>query len=232
MGSVVKWGYSAIMKVNIMNIFVLSKKPEVAARMLCDEHIVKMRVESTQMLSTCHHEFSSWRPYMCKPSHVNHPCNKWLRESASNYMWLVAHTFEMCREHKRRWNHGVDYLSVSEDRLLKGLMHPPKGLRDFGLTPHPAAIHKPETNYKLWTWAEAYRRGDISIVEAYREFYIQDKSNFACYTAVTVPRWYHLGLSEYGISNRLRVRQHCKQPVPVTSPDSFNYVAYGEYYGV
>ena len=37
-----------------MNIFVLDRNPVVAAQMQCDKHIVKMIVESGQMLSTAH----------------------------------------------------------------------------------------------------------------------------------------------------------------------------------
>jgi histidyl-tRNA synthetase len=35
-----------------MNIFVLDEDPAKAARMLCDAHVVKMIVESAQLLST------------------------------------------------------------------------------------------------------------------------------------------------------------------------------------
>lgn len=38
-----------------MNIFVLDEQPEIAAQMMCDKHVVKMIVESCQLLSTAHH---------------------------------------------------------------------------------------------------------------------------------------------------------------------------------
>ena len=37
-----------------MNIFYLDKNPKVAAQMMCDKHVVKMILESAQMLSTAH----------------------------------------------------------------------------------------------------------------------------------------------------------------------------------
>ena len=37
-----------------MNIFVLDMNPVTAAQMQCDKHVVKMIVESAQMLSTAH----------------------------------------------------------------------------------------------------------------------------------------------------------------------------------
>ena len=37
-----------------MNIFILDTDPIVAAQWQCDKHVVKMIVESAQMLSTAH----------------------------------------------------------------------------------------------------------------------------------------------------------------------------------
>ena len=37
-----------------MNIFVLDKNPIKAAQQHCDKHVVKMILESAQMLSTAH----------------------------------------------------------------------------------------------------------------------------------------------------------------------------------
>ena len=37
-----------------MNIFVLDRNPKTAAQLQCDKHVVKMIVESAQMLSTAH----------------------------------------------------------------------------------------------------------------------------------------------------------------------------------
>jgi len=37
-----------------MNIFILDKDPVLAAQLQCDKHVVKMIVESAQMLSTAH----------------------------------------------------------------------------------------------------------------------------------------------------------------------------------
>ena len=37
-----------------MNIFYLDRDPKIAAQMMCDKHVVKMILESAQMLSTSH----------------------------------------------------------------------------------------------------------------------------------------------------------------------------------
>ena len=48
-----------------MNLFILDKDPIKAAQLQCDKHVVKMIVESAQMLSTVHrymdgHEYISY----------------------------------------------------------------------------------------------------------------------------------------------------------------------------
>ena len=37
-----------------MNVFYVDKHPVRAAEQMCDKHIVKMILESAQLLSTCH----------------------------------------------------------------------------------------------------------------------------------------------------------------------------------
>ena len=56
-----------------MNIFVLHPMPDIAARMQCDRHVVKMTLETAQMLSTAINELGGQAPY--KSAHINHPCS-------------------------------------------------------------------------------------------------------------------------------------------------------------
>ena len=75
-----------------MNIFVLDKNPIRAAKMACDKHVVKMILESAQMLCSVQPEGTA--PY--KRSFYNHPCTKWVRESDANYDWLIEHGLALC----------------------------------------------------------------------------------------------------------------------------------------
>ena len=73
-----------------MNIFYLDKCPDKAARLQYNKHVVKMILESAQMLCTAHHCFGSvWQkenvPY--KQAHLNHPSTIWTRRSKATYMW-------------------------------------------------------------------------------------------------------------------------------------------------
>ena len=84
-----------------MNIFVLDESPVVSAKYACDKHVVKMILESAQMLCAIHPEGTA--PY--KRSYYNHPCTKWARESFENYDWLIRHAYALCAEYSRRYNH-------------------------------------------------------------------------------------------------------------------------------
>lgn len=79
-----------------MNIFYTNECPIKAADTLAYRHIVKMILEGTQMLSTCHHILGSDLQLKYKPTHPNHPSNVWVRKSKAHYEWLWLHTKRMC----------------------------------------------------------------------------------------------------------------------------------------
>ena len=81
-----------------MNIFVVDEDPEVAARQLCDKHVVKMILESAQMLCTVAHEHGFVAPY--KKAHPKHPCTLWAGKSPENWSWLIAHGLAMPEQYK------------------------------------------------------------------------------------------------------------------------------------
>ena len=57
-----------------MNIFYLDKDPQQAAKYHCDKHVVKMILESAQMLCTVVNEISGGQVTPYKSTHKNHPC--------------------------------------------------------------------------------------------------------------------------------------------------------------
>ena len=79
-----------------MNIFRPSPSPVESARCLADRHVVKMALETAQILSTI-----TGGPY--KPTHQNHPCTRWAGESWWNACWLLAHGHALCDEYERRF---------------------------------------------------------------------------------------------------------------------------------
>ncbi len=89
-----------------MNIFALDYSPKLAAQYHCDKHVVKMIVETAQILSTAHHingVNSQLREIIYKETHKNHPCCIWARESTENYLWLCSLGIELCKEYTLRY---------------------------------------------------------------------------------------------------------------------------------
>ena len=178
-----------------MNIFVLNEVPQTAARDMCDKHVVKMIVESAQMLSTAHRvldgeqytELSAnnrrikrWKsPHklmediLYKASFVGHPCTKWVMENNKNYYWLVEHAYELCREYTRRYGkvHKSDDL-ISLIRFRKPANIP---IAD-SITPFAQAM------------PEEYKNEDA--VKAYRAYYLGEKTGFAVWNHSETPSWY------------------------------------------
>lgn len=153
-----------------MNIFVLDKDPAMAARMLCDKHVVKMILETAQMLCTAVHANGHTNtPY--RPTHKKHPCTLWVNESKENWDWLVVHGEEMCLEYTRRYGKVHKSQAVIEWCKNSGLG--PKN--SVGLTPFKQAmpaIYKAENP-----------------VTAYRNYYRGEKSGFAKWKH-SAPTWW------------------------------------------
>ena len=136
-----------------MNIFYLHHDPDTAARAMTDKHCVKMILESAQLLSTAHRVLDGL-PYtktsksgakltrynhslpLYEATHINHPSAIWVRESASNYMWLYNHFLSLCLEYTRRY--GKTHRSYTD--LNQYLATPPSNLADIGATPVRIAI--------------------------------------------------------------------------------------------
>ena len=98
-----------------MNIFVTDPSPWQSAVVLPDKHIVKMPLETCQMLSiVCSdkwgHGFGTLpradgQPYATeKGAFRNHPCTVWARESIHNAYWLIKHGMNLCDEYTLRYN--------------------------------------------------------------------------------------------------------------------------------
>lgn len=84
-----------------MNIFVLDTCPIKAAELQCDKHVVKMPLETAQMLSTI--AFKLGKPARYKPTHGNHPCTIWAGSCKGNFEWLVLHGIALAEEYTARY---------------------------------------------------------------------------------------------------------------------------------
>ena len=191
-----------------MNIFYLDKDPIKAAEMSCDKHVVKMILESAQLLSTCHrvqdgqeyydktkngrkikrwlHPNPNVEATLYKAGWIKHPSTIWLFESAYNYIWLYRHFMALNEEYKKRYNHTDDHVAVQ--KLGQLLKFPPKNAQynKIGTDATPAM---PE-HCKI--------SGDS--VASYRRYYILEKNRFATWKSpAKTPEWYIEGVKNAGI---------------------------------
>lgn len=152
-----------------------------AARDQCNKHVVKMIVESAQLICTAlsmPHGGSQahdvyFLPY--KPTHAKHPCTKWLCESHANIAWLFAHAVELCEEYTRRYGrvHKTQYVLQNVAWLLR-----PADWRD----------HTPFAQAMPDEWKDA-----DDAVTAYRCYYIAEKSHMAVWEPrARKPTWWPL----------------------------------------
>ena len=74
-----------------MNIFYLDESPVVAAKVQYNKHVVKMILESAQMLCAAHHVLGSSIDIPYKLAHKNHPSTIWVRQNSIHYDWLYFH---------------------------------------------------------------------------------------------------------------------------------------------
>ena len=84
-----------------MNIFATDKCPIKSAQNMCDTHVVKMVLESAQLLCSYLNEQGIETPY--KSTHLKHPCSLWLKEIALNRSWLFEHYYALIQEYRFRY---------------------------------------------------------------------------------------------------------------------------------
>lgn len=176
-----------------MNIFILDVDFAKAARYHCDKHVVKMILESAQLLCTAHRildglEYKEkspagrmlkrWRLFderdslFYKATHVNHPCALWVRESRMNYVWVYSLLKELCKEYTFRYG---KVHKAEREGLVDRLGSFPTALTNHKLTTPPLAM---PDEYKT-----------DSVVESYRNYYKKGKANLLQYTKREKPSW-------------------------------------------
>jgi len=97
-----------------MNIFVTDPNPIQSAVNLPDKHVVKMPLETCQMLAII---YSDWYygvgklhrangiPYAtARGAFRNHPCTQWAAANQYNLAWLIQHGYALCAEYHSRYD--------------------------------------------------------------------------------------------------------------------------------
>ena len=143
-----------------MNIFYLDKNPKRAAQLQYNKHVVKMILESAQMLCTAHHCYGDRYqrenvPY--KQAHLNHPSTVWARQSRSTYMWWYEHMIALGHEYTKRY--GKIHLTITKCKDFLAI--PPRHIQGNDWCQPPQAM---PDEYKT----------ECSI-QAYWNYYISEK---------------------------------------------------------
>ena len=180
-----------------MNLFILDNCPVTSAQLQCDKHVVKMIVESAQMLSTTHRmldgaEYKApsksgkrmvkhWShptldDVLYRAVHMYHPCTVWTTKSTINYNWHYAHFVALCDEYTYRYGK----VHATDTKLREVLKQQPKNIPVGDLTEFPLAMqHEPQCMHK----------GDP--VRSYREYYQTKQARFTmAWTKRDIPEWF------------------------------------------
>ena len=137
----------------------------------CDKHVVKMILETAQLLCGVHHvtaHDTAHVPY--KLSHKNHPCSIWARDSMSNYLYLCEIGLALCEEYTYRYGKR----HKSQEVIEWCLMNKPQ-IQDIGFTTPPKAM------------PDEYKTEDV--IESYRKYYLGAKKTFLTWKERKVPEW-------------------------------------------
>jgi hypothetical protein len=140
-----------------MNIFYLDKCPEKAARLQYNKHVVKMILESAQMLCTAHHELLDDPDVPYKPAHINHPSTIWTRTDNHHYHWLYEHMLALGGEYTKRY--GKEHLSITKCKEPLRL----------------APINIPHVEFKQPPQCMPDEYKDECSIQAYWNYYIGEK---------------------------------------------------------
>lgn len=153
-----------------MNIFFLHFNARICAQMHLDKHVVKMILETTQLLCSAVHLSGAYAPCY-KLTHKNHPSAIWTRECIENYLWLCELGLELCEEYTYRYGR----THKCEEYLIDLLDRPPP-------LPSNGSITTPRI-----AMPDMYKHLDP--VTAYRYYYLYDKTDILCWTKREAPEW-------------------------------------------
>jgi hypothetical protein len=115
-----------------MNIFVSSFDCKEAAQALDDKRMIKMILETTQILST-NVNLAGLRSGPYRTTHANHPCTIWARTSHDNYLWLCGHLRHLCYEYTDRFDktHKCEQYIELLYNCSTDIAYPKEGLTTF-----------------------------------------------------------------------------------------------------
>jgi hypothetical protein len=158
-----------------VNIFVINSDITKCAQEHVDKHVVKMILETTQLLNNALIKNIESYERVYRLTHKNHPCSLWAAESYSNFEWLNNLGLELCKEYKFRYGqHKVHKCQLILEKFsdLK--------FRTSYSSMTPFRLCMPDT-YKV--------EGDA--VTSYRNYYKGEKAYIAKWSNRNIPSWWN-----------------------------------------
>lgn len=161
-----------------MNIFFLDEQPSKAAEYHCDKHVVKMILETAQIISTVYDLYGKHEEWMLKPCFQRHPCVIWAWRSRQNMIWLVSLGLELNSQYTERYHKEHSYLKL----FLRFASTRHAFMPDLGLS--LPALAMPEDCRMDGGWDSL-----VFAVRSYRKYYMTHKRHIANWKNGT-PSWY------------------------------------------
>lgn len=179
-----------------MNIFYLNSNPIICAQEHCDKHVVKMILEYAQLLSTAKRvldgkevieispaglKLKRWKlgteldDIIYKSTHVNHPCNIWVRSNLLHFEYTNQLLIELCKEYTHRYK---------KIHLVER-----KNLPTIFTACHPINIAIKEWESPPLAMPDECKIGNDPVL-SYQEFYRKEKAYFAKWTKREIPKWF------------------------------------------
>jgi len=178
-----------------MNIFYFYDCPVLSAQAQPDKMLVKMPLETAQMLCTAHRELDgddyADEVGLYKRAYWNHPCTVWARECLGNYKWLYDHFIALGNEYKYRY--GREHASII--KLSKPLQREPSNITDWNLTVGDVPVEHPVV--RTWNMTppaqampDEYKNNDP--IKAYRDYCTHEKHYAKWEKGRAKPEWWTL----------------------------------------
>lgn len=163
-----------------MNLFATSQCPVQSAKDHCNVHNVKMILEVAQMLSTAHF-FLDGVQVGYKPTHQNHPCSIFIRETSENYQWTFDHFKALCDEYTFR----TGKVHKSSELLIS-------------LAKQPSKIEIGERTSFAMAMPDEYKKlGIFDQTKAYRAYLNHKFAEWSCREKPIRVQWANRGKPEW-----------------------------------
>ena len=171
-----------------MNIFFLHEDTEACARLHNDKHVVKMILETAQLLCTAAHELG-FEDVPYKAVHRNHPCSIWARANRSNFHWLHYFGVALCREYTYRYDKVHKSQAVIETMYtgcgLGREVYESLGSRSMSQLPQCMP-----DKYKVDCSRPQKHEGWVArTIRAYQNYYRAEKAGFSKWTKRDIPEF-------------------------------------------